>query len=249
MFNHEELTDFEREIILLLGDHVREQPIPDPVFKMKFRKHLYKEYFSSKMSIDEFESKLKRLFFKGLITYSPSSITQLDNTYENKKAFEKANALEKEWESSQVVRLTQSNERTITGYNVYDYLVQENLANEYRMLSEKNNQMINRIEGFEGKISHITNQYVGAMAIFIAIFIFISSNTGFISDFASFSTTNNIFLLLITNGTILFSVGFLLFLVKYFIFNRKMQWGRNMFVLLFPTIIFIAAFLVKYYIN
>ncbi|QAS54438.1 hypothetical protein [Halobacillus litoralis] len=155
MFDVQELTEIEKKIILKIGDNVNVPTFHDPFFKMKIRKDIYDKYFSDEISYEEFNQVMKGLFYKGLITFVPASITILDNisgTEGTKVRFERSYKLEEEWKSNGIVRLTKGNERTVPGEDVYNFLIQENLNEKYKEINEKleeNQRVVKRIESFE----------------------------------------------------------------------------------------------------
>ncbi|TDL88735.1 hypothetical protein E2R55_16335 [Vibrio vulnificus] len=247
MFEYKKLTEFEKEIIVLLGDHITVEPIHD-VYKMKIYKDIYKIYYYDKMNYYEYEENLKLLCIKGLVSFVPANINIIDNVSKNSeerliKAYEGVESIWKDQEG--LVRLTFGNERTITGVDVYNHLVQEKIEKKYNQIEEMLKEidtLTNKTKKFENKLDNINGQYINTMAIFIAVFTIFAGNISVFKDIDHRGFENVASLILLTNGTILLCISFLFMTLKFLILNQSFKWGLLLFYLI-PITMLVTALL------
>ncbi|GAB3051451.1 hypothetical protein [Virgibacillus ainsalahensis] len=249
MFSYSNLTEVEKQIILLMGDYIKLPPI-EAHTNIKNRKTLYKEFFNKSYSEEKFEEILDSLYYKGLVSYVPASIMTVNNISKDaEEQLKKHYSLEKGWkEQDPFIRLTIEGERTITGTMIYHQILKEKTNEEYEKLrsitialQEKHKilpELEKKIDNFHGKSMQL-------MAIFIAIFTFIIGNSGILITVKDRDFTEIINLILIINGTMLLGIGFLMIIIKSLIFNEKAGAWKVFWIIIFPILLIIIGVLLS----
>lgn len=258
VFNYSDLKESEKKIIRLIGDNIKVPPI-EAHTGIKNRKKLYEDYLKNLFSEEKFEECLTELYYKGLISFVPADIHMVDNQSLNyieqlKNNYDKS--VEKKWrEQDPFVRLTVKGERTITGDMVLQQLIQEEMDEKYNNISnlvedieQKYIRVSSLVQNIEDKINNTQNKYIEMLAIFIAVFTIIISNTGIFIMLKETSFEEGVYITLLINGTILFAICFIILLLKGLILNQKLKFVHFLFFL-FPVAILALGILAMRYPN
>lgn len=244
MFDYKDLNEYEKRIIRLIGDNIKVPPL-EAHTSIKNRKQVYEDFFKNKINERKFEDLLTELYYKGLISFVPADIYMVDNLKINAREQLKNNydkSAEKKWRTQDpFVRLTEKGERTITGEMVYQQILQDEMDEKYDKVSYL-------VENIEKKINNIQNKYIEMLAIFIAVFTIIISNTGIFIMLKEKSFTEGVYITLLVNGTILFAICFIILLLKGLILNQTLKFTHFLFFL-FPIIILTFGILLMKYPN
>ncbi|TDP26845.1 hypothetical protein [Halanaerobium congolense] len=241
------LTDLEKEFILILGDHFKLLPqtlkhieLNKIVANSKDGKEIYEKFFKSEISKKEFIRITKNLAIKGFITTQDNQMNFINNSVKSGK--EKLKNFYQKNEFNNIgfpisIRLTQENERTISGKAVYQYLVRREITNKSNEIMGKVNKLQNNFNSFYGRIVQI-------ITIFIAIFSILIGNIGLFKFLENVSLDKLISLIFIINGTILMGIWFLIFLVQNMLLeNKKLKFWWLVFI----PLIFIVVGTFLYY--
>lgn len=247
IFIYSDLSDVEKQIILIMGDYIKLPPI-EAHTNIKNRKNLYKDFFNKSYSEEEFEEILDGLYYKGLVSYVPASVMTVNNiSRDAEEQLKKHYSSEKAWkEQEPFIRLTIEGERTITGTMIYHQILKEEINEEYEKLraitsdlQEKHKilpQLENKVDNFHGKSMQL-------MAIFIAIFTFIIGNSGILMTVKDKDFTEVINLILIVNGSMLLGIGFLMIIIKSLIFNEQVGRWKIFWISISPILLIMVGLL------
>lgn len=212
------LKMIDKDIIILLGNDMKLKPKEEYNHLIqrslaKDKKEL-KNKLNDKYNPDTIELSLKKLFNYGLITFT----TTLKNStgiirnqksirlmYEKELDFGKMFEREEGWFP---IRLTNRNEREITGIMVYEMIKNEFLNQKIKTVSLKQKEITNKINNFYTKIIEI-------ITIFIAVFSLILINYNLFSNLLNKNIVDNLSLIFIINGSLS------LILTNLFLFIHK----------------------------
>ncbi len=250
MFEFNKLTKIEKELILIIGNPIKAPPI-EPYTNIKDRKRIYKEYFEKSMAEERFEEILDDLYYKGIISFVPTSISAVNNLRENaEEEFKRNHSLELGWKNQDpFVRLTTEGERTITGSHVYNQLIIEDINNKYIRLNKyvkSNISSAKEVKELKNKIDGIMLKNLEIISIFIAIFTLIVSNIGIFTFLEGKSLIEIITLIFIINGVLLLSISFLLLCLDRIILEKEVKLvDRRYRLLIIPVVLIIIGLLIK----
>ena len=246
MFNYNELSEYEKKILKLIGDNIKVPPL-ESYTGTKNRAKLYKNYFSDILSKEEFEDLLTELYYKGLVSFVPADIYTIDNlsiNYREQLENNYEKSAEKGWrEQDPFIRLTVKGERTITGEMVLNQLLKEEMDQKFNSISNliedmeaRHSSLSKLVDDIENKLSNTQNKYIEMLGIFIAVFTIIISNTGIFIMLKETSFEEGVYITLLINGTILFAICFIILLLKGLILNQRLRFTYFLFFL-FPTLL------------
>ncbi|MFW6281939.1 MAG: hypothetical protein ACOC1O_04000 [bacterium] len=252
-----ELSEIEKEIILIIGDVIRYPPLN---FKAGYNNSSniiegmsYKNkddvytYLKNKIPGKEFDRVLMDLFSKGLIYFSCEKSQFLTNIYlsgnsnpviiksENKDSIN----------DKGIIRLTCKDERIVSGEEVYDYLLISIINHKQEKMHQEVNAKIQSVK--EVKNSYYSN-FLAFITIIIAVVAFVVANQTVFNLIEVNSYQEVLFIGLIISGGILFSLLCLLLSLKYLIIHKEKNY-KDFFLLVLPVVLFILALLINLYIN
>jgi hypothetical protein len=249
MFKYEDLTVEEKEFLEILGDHTKSKPL-EPYTGIKSLKHIYEDYYNIRMTFEDLIKLTDGLYFHGLISYVPASISSVNNTSKSaREILEKNFSLEKSWRNQDYyIRLTVGGERTINGTDIYFQIIKENLSSQYEKLYElilETNKIKEEFSDIKTKLDSSMVKNIEILTIFIAIVAIIGGNISVFSNYQFTTLFEIVTMILITNSILLFVVMSLLIMIKKIIIedtNGKIF--EELKNIIFPVILMIIALII-----
>lgn len=246
MFNYEDLTKEEKEFLEILGDHTKSKPL-ELHTGIKSLKQIYKDYYDIRMTFEDLIKLTDELYFHGLISYVPATISSVNNTNKSaREILEKNFSLESSWRNQDnFIRFTVGGERTISGTDIYFQIIKENLSSQYEKLHEvisESNKIKEEFFDIKKKLDSSIVRNIEVLTIFIAIIAIIGGNISVFSNYQFTTIFEIVTMILVTNSILLFVVMSLLIMIKKIIIedtNGKMF--EDLKIIIFPVILIIFA--------
>ena len=246
-FNYSNLLDIEKEIILLLGNDVEVSTqtvnIKEGNLNTKDADDVYEVLIkNSYITKEKYFTIIKNLFIKGMVEFGTEK-SRLYVNYEDDLRHILDNKVKdiinKNQEDSYLnrvnIRLTNKEERIVSGRKVYDQILQK-----------KSEEIYNNVLEVKDKTDNFYQKIIEIIAIFIAIFSLIVGNILTFTILKDKNLMNIISLVVIINGSLLFSISSLIFLINNYILTKKLE-KKSIILFLLPIILLTSGIIL--YLN
>jgi hypothetical protein len=245
-----DLSDVEIKLIKIIGDNVKYPPESGEQdykennqiegISYKNKDTIY-TYLLEIVPPKEVNKLLRNLYLKGLICFSKESSSYSNNCFNREKIDPVINHKYNEEIKNQdgIIRLTNKKERVISGQDIYDYIIREDIIDTQQELVKNYNILKETINN--NSQESVYTKIIGIFTILLTTFALIVGNMGIFRIIEISTYQEVMFIGIVTNAIIVFILLTILLSLKYLIFKNKETSFRDYLLLLSPIFMFLAA--------